>query len=109
MASLRVTRGIESTFPHPFLETFRISKNEDINGSYLENKKRIFQKFLRNCFQGFKSRDRGQLVSAFQLTFKIFNLTAADSEDNEDEMDYLTLKALAVKLIGSSLVKQQIV
>ena len=41
--------------------------------------------------------------------FKIFDLSAVDSKDDEDEMDYLSLKALAVKLIGSSLVKQQIV
>ena len=41
--------------------------------------------------------------------FKIFDSSAVDSKDDEDEMDYLSLKALAVKLIGSSLVKQQIV
>ena len=35
------------------------------------------------------------------------NSTAVDSSDDENEMDYC-LKALAVKLIGSSLVKQQI-
>ena len=41
--------------------------------------------------------------------FKIFDLSVVDSKDDEDEMDYLSLKALVVKLIGSSLVKQQIV
>ena len=40
--------------------------------------------------------------------FKIFDSTAIDSNDHEDEMDYL-LKAPAAKLIGSSLVNQQIV
>ena len=40
--------------------------------------------------------------------FKIFDSTAVDSKDDEDEMDYLSLKTLAVKLINSSLVKQQI-
>ena len=41
--------------------------------------------------------------------FKIFDSSAADSKDGENEMDYLSLKALAVKLIDSYLVKQQIV
>ena len=41
--------------------------------------------------------------------FKIFDSSTVDSKDDKDEMDYLSLKALAVKLIGSSLLKQQIV
>ena len=41
--------------------------------------------------------------------FKIFDSTTVNSKDDEDEMDYLSLKALAVKLIGSFLVKQQII
>ena len=52
-----------------FLGTFRISKNEDFNGPYLENK----NEFLKNSFEtvltASKSCDRGQLVLAFQLTF----------------------------------------
>ena len=70
-ASLRVTRGIERTFLRPFAETFRISKNEDFNGPYLENE----NEFLKNSFEtvsrASKSCDRDQLVSAFQLTFKL--------------------------------------
>ena len=48
-------------------------------------------------------------VDAAVKMFKIYDSTAVDSSDDEDEIDYLYLKALAVKLIGSSLVKQQIV
>ena len=40
--------------------------------------------------------------------FKIFDSTAVDSRDDEDEMDYLSLKALSVKLIDTSSVKQRI-
>ena len=38
-----------------------------------------------------------------------YDSRAVDSKDDEDEMDYLSLKALAMKLIGRFLVKQQIV
>ena len=66
-APLRVTRVIERTFHRPFSETFRISKNENFNDPYFENE------FLKNSFEtvfrASKSCDRGQLVSAFQLTF----------------------------------------
>ena len=41
--------------------------------------------------------------------FEIFDSSAVDSKHDEDEMDYLPLKTLAVKLIGSSLVKQQMI
>ena len=64
---LRVTCGIERTFPRPFSETFRISKNADFKGPYLENE--FFKKIFKTVFTASKSRDRDQLVSAFQLTF----------------------------------------
>ena len=53
-APLRVTRGIERTFSHPFSETFRISKKRRFQRPISWKRKRISQKFLRNCFQGFK-------------------------------------------------------
>ena len=68
-APLRVTRGIERTFPRPFSETFRISKNEDFNGPYLENENEFFKNSFETVFRASKSCDRDQLVSAFQLTF----------------------------------------
>ena len=64
-----MTRGIERTFSRPFSETFRISKNEDFNGSYLENKNEFVKNSFETVFRASKSCDRGQLVSAFQLTF----------------------------------------
>ena len=64
-----MTRGIERTFSRPFSETFRISKNEDFNGSYLENKNEFLKNSFETVFRASKSCDRGQLVSAFQLTF----------------------------------------
>ena len=69
-APLRVARGIESTFSRPFLETFQISKNEDFNDLYLENEKEFFKNSFETIFRASKFRDRGQLVSEFQLTFK---------------------------------------
>ena len=69
MAPLRLTRGIERTFPRPFSETFRISKNEDFNGPYLENENEFLKNSFETVFRASKSCDRGQLVSAFQLTF----------------------------------------
>ena len=69
-AHLRVTHGIERIFSHPFLETFRISKNEDFNGPYLENENEFFKDSFETVFRSSESRGRGQLVSAFQLTFK---------------------------------------
>ena len=71
MAPLHVTCGIERTFPRPFLETFQISKNEDFNGPYLEKKNEFLKNSFETVFRASKSRDRGQLVSAFQLTFKL--------------------------------------
>ena len=65
-----MTRGIERTFSRPFSETFRISKNEDFNGPYLENKNEFLKNSFETVFRASKSCDRGQLVSAFQLTFK---------------------------------------
>ena len=65
-----MTRGIERTFPRPFSETFRISKNEDFNGPYLENENEFLKNSFETVFRASKSCDRGQLVSAFQLTFK---------------------------------------
>ena len=47
-----------------------------------------------------------RIYYAASKMFKIFDSTTVDSKDDEDEMEYLSLKALAVKLIGSSLVKQ---
>ena len=72
-APLHVTRGIERTFPRPFSETFRISKNEDFNGPYLENENEFLKNSFETVFRASKSCDRDQLVSAFQLTFnKLF-------------------------------------
>ena len=65
-----MTHGIERTFPRPFLETFRISKNEDFNGPYLENENEFLKNSFETVFRASKSCDRGQLVLAFQLTFK---------------------------------------
>ena len=69
-APLPVTRGIERTFSRPFSETFRISKNEDFNGPYLENENEFLKNSFETVFRASKSCDRDQLVSAFQLTFK---------------------------------------
>ena len=66
-----MTRGIERTFSCPFSETFRISKNEDFNGPYLENKNEFLKNSFETVFRASESCDRGQLVSAFQLTFKL--------------------------------------
>ena len=66
-----MTRGIERTFPRPFSETFRISKNEDFNGPYLENENEFLKNSIETVFRASKSCDRDQLVSAFQLTFKL--------------------------------------
>ena len=70
-APLRVTRGIERTFPRPFSEIFRISKNEDFNGPYLENQNEFLKNSFETVFRASKSCDRDRLVSAFQLTFKL--------------------------------------
>ena len=69
-APLPVTRGIERTFSRPFSETFRISKNEDFSGPYLENENEFLKNSFEAVFRASKSCDRDQLVSAFQLTFK---------------------------------------
>ena len=58
-----MTRGIERTFSRPFSETFRISKNEDFNGPYLENKNEFLKNSFETVFRASKSCDRGQLVS----------------------------------------------
>ena len=68
-APLPVTRGIERTFSRPFSETFRISKNEDFSGPYLENENEFLKNSFGTVFRASKSCDRDQLVSAFQLTF----------------------------------------
>ena len=68
---MRVTRGIERTFPRLFSETFRISKNEDFNSPYLKNENEFLKNSVETVFRASKSCDRDQLVSAFQLTFKI--------------------------------------
>ena len=70
MAPLSVTRGIERTFSRPFSETFQISRNEDFNSPYLENENEVFKNSFETVFRDSKSHDGGQLVSAFQLTFK---------------------------------------
>ena len=69
-APLRVTRGVERTFSRPFSETFRISKNDDFNSPYLESENEFFKNSFRTVFRASKSRDRGQLASAFQFIFK---------------------------------------
>ena len=68
---LRVTRGIERTFPRSFSETFQISKNEDFNGPYLVNENEFLKNSFETVFRASESCDRGQLVSAFQLTFNV--------------------------------------
>ena len=73
-----MTRGIERTFSRPFSETFRISKNEDFNGPYLENKNEFLKNSFETVFRASKFCDRGQLVSAFQLTFNRLEKFAAD-------------------------------
>ena len=70
-APLPVTRGIERTFSRPFSETFRISKNEDFSGPYLENENEFLKNSFETVFRASKSCDRDQLVSAFQLTFNV--------------------------------------
>ena len=70
-----MTLGIERTFSRPFSETFRISKNEDFNGPYLENENEFLKNSFKTVFRASKSYDRGQLVSAFQLTFKRQDVT----------------------------------
>ena len=47
-----------------------MSKNEDFSGPYLENKNEFLKNSFETVFRASKSCDRGQLVSAFQLTFK---------------------------------------
>ena len=69
-APFRVTRSTEHIFPRPFLETFRISKNEDFNGPYLENKNGFFKNSFETVFRTSESHDKRQLVSPFQLTIK---------------------------------------
>ena len=44
----------------------------DFNSRYLENENEFFKNSFETVFRASKSRDRGQLVSAFQLTFKVF-------------------------------------
>ena len=69
MAPFGVASGIERTFCSPFLETFRISKNEDFNDPYLKNEIEFFKNSFETVFRASNSRDRGKLVSVFQLTF----------------------------------------
>ena len=76
MAPLGVTCSIECTSPHPLSETFQISKNKDFNGPYLENENEFFTKSFKTFFRTSESRDRGKLVSAFQLTFKELPLSS---------------------------------
>ena len=70
-----MTRGIEHRFPRPFSETSRISKNEDFNGPYLENENEFLKNSFATVFMASESCDRDQLVSAFQLTFKVVSST----------------------------------
>ena len=62
MAPLRVTHGIECTFPRPFSETFQISKNEDFNDPYLENENEFLKNSFETVIRASKSCDRSQLV-----------------------------------------------
>ena len=43
----------------------------DFNSRYLENENEFLKNSFETVFRASKSRDRGQLVSAFQLTFKL--------------------------------------
>ena len=43
----------------------------NFNSRYLENENEFFKNSFETVFRASKSRDRGQLVSVFQLTFKI--------------------------------------
>ena len=62
---------MERTFPRPFSGTFQISKNEDFNGPYLENENEFLKNSFETVFRASKFCDKDQLVSAFQLTFKL--------------------------------------
>ena len=55
------------------------------------------------------TEDIHRIYYAALKMFKIFDSTAVDSRDYEDEMDYLSLKALSVKLIDTSSVIQRII
>ena len=61
-APLRVTRGIQLTFSRSFSETFRIRKNEDFDGPYLENENELLKNSFETVFRASESGDRGQLV-----------------------------------------------
>ena len=80
-----MTRGIERTFPRPFSETFRISKNEDFNVPYLENENEFLKNSFETVFRASKSCDRGQLILAFQLTFKYLLIYWDSPETNIGE------------------------
>ena len=47
----------------------------DFNSRYLENEKEFFKNSFEIVFRASKSQDRGQLVSAFQLTFNFESCT----------------------------------
>ena len=64
-APLPVTSSIERIFSRPFSEAFRIGKNEDFKGPYLENENELFKNSFETVFKASKSRDRCQLVSPF--------------------------------------------
>ena len=70
----------------------------------------IIQKilFLR-LHDYFFTEDIHRIYYAALKMFKIFDSTTADSRDDEDAMDYLSLKVLSLKLIDTSSVKQRIV
>ena len=85
---LLMTHGIEHTFSRPFSETFRISKNEDFNGPYLENKNEFLKNSFETVFRASKSCDRGQLVSAFQLTFNIVTAGAGTANGTSGIMTF---------------------
>ena len=84
-----MTRGIERTFSRPFSETFRISKNEDFSGPYLENENEFLKNSFETVFRASKSCDRDQLVSAFQLTFKNQPSEGSVHEHFKDEIKFV--------------------
>ena len=63
----------------------------DFNSRYLENENEFFKNSFETVYRASRSRDRGQLVSAFQLTFNLIKtLTIKNGEkQRETKVDQL--------------------
>ena len=66
----------------------------DFKSWYLENENEFFKNAFETVFRASKSRDRGQLVSAFPLTFKQANFYKHDYQkfDKESFQDDFSLQ-----------------